>query len=244
MLYLAHLTAVQAGCFFNSSLTVSITDLFLSKILSLISMSTFFMLFLMMVIRWSPSTNSNSVGFLEEYPLSPYNFPFRLLTKFLFLRGSLSSTFAWVTAKFSNSPLSLMNRWVWIQKITHGGFSHLCDALNPHCRFLGQNEKFRINFGLMSDKKPSSVSTPPTGKGVLFSLFGFKLICSSQRVLHFGNQNRYFTACISSFKLRRHPQTEKLSGYYRLVESYRLKKEDIRCANLQRSPCHGHPQKA
>jgi transposase len=40
-------------------------------------------------------------------------------------------------------------------------------------------------------------------------------------VLFFEDCGRYFTPVYFKFSLRKHPQTKKLSGYYRLVESYR-----------------------
>ena len=56
------------------------------------------------------------------------------------------------------------------------------DKFNPPCRFWGPNEKFLFNFG------PKAIFCVylPTGKWIFRSLFGFKSICSTQRVLHFG----------------------------------------------------------
>ena len=55
---------------FNSSLTVSITERLRSSILSFSSTRVFFMLFLMPVTRWMPSTKRISVSCLDMYPLS------------------------------------------------------------------------------------------------------------------------------------------------------------------------------
>ena len=60
--------------FLRSSLTVSMTDLLRSSILSLSSISTFFMFFLMEVIRWTPSTNRSSVSFCPMYPFISVEF--------------------------------------------------------------------------------------------------------------------------------------------------------------------------
>ena len=54
----------------SSSFTISITDLLRSIILSLSSISTFFILFLMEVIRCIPSMKRSSVSFCPMYPLS------------------------------------------------------------------------------------------------------------------------------------------------------------------------------
>src|SRR5690606_41868307 len=85
--------------FFNSSLMVSMTDLFLSMILSFISIRQFFILLRILVSSF------------ERYPLSPYSFPFILSRNRSFLSGSPSSTLPWVMTKFKISPLSLTTRW-------------------------------------------------------------------------------------------------------------------------------------
>ena len=93
--------------FFNSSFTVSITDLFLSNILSCNSISVFFILFLIPVIKWMPSINNSSTKFLSIYPLSAYNLWRIFSTNFLSFKGCLSSTFPGVITKLRISPLSL-----------------------------------------------------------------------------------------------------------------------------------------
>src|SRR5690606_413376 len=97
--------------FFNSSLMVSMTDLFLSMILSFISIRQFFILLRILVTRCKPFTKRILVSSFERYPLSPYSFPFILSRNRSFLSGSLSSTLPWVMTKFKISPLSLTTRW-------------------------------------------------------------------------------------------------------------------------------------
>lgn len=94
--------------FFSSSLMVSITERLRSNILSFISISTFFILLRICVIRCNPSTKRTSVIFWEIYPLSAYNFPLIFSINFLSFSGSLSSTFPGVITKLSISPLSFI----------------------------------------------------------------------------------------------------------------------------------------
>jgi len=54
---------------------VSMTDLFLSTILSFNSNRQFFMLVRIFVIRCMPSTNKTLVSSVERYPLSAYSLP-------------------------------------------------------------------------------------------------------------------------------------------------------------------------
>ena len=72
--------------FFNSSLTVSITALFLIRILSFIFINTFFMLFLILVINWMPSTNRVSNKDWPIYPLSAHNFPYNVVQEWTLLQ--------------------------------------------------------------------------------------------------------------------------------------------------------------
>lgn len=50
---------------------------------------------------------------------------------------------------------------------------------------------------------------------------GAVLVCSTQGVFHFGDQRLTFRAMYFKCSIRRNPETEAISGYYRLVESYR-----------------------
>ena len=74
--------------FFNSSLTVSITALFLIRILSFIFINTFFMLFLILVTNWIPFRNKVSNKVLPIYPLSAHSFPFILFRNEPCFKGS------------------------------------------------------------------------------------------------------------------------------------------------------------
>jgi transposase len=47
------------------------------------------------------------------------------------------------------------------------------------------------------------------------------LVCSTQGVFHFGEQRLTFQAMYFKCSIRRNPETGAISGYYRLVESYR-----------------------
>lgn len=92
--------------FLSWSFMVSIMGRFLSNILSLRIISTFFILLRMPVIRCIPSSKSIAARFFEIYPLSEYKLPnirLRILPSF---NGCLSSTFPWVITKSSTSPLS------------------------------------------------------------------------------------------------------------------------------------------
>lgn len=93
--------------FFSSSLMVSMTDLFLSNILSYKGISLFFMLLLSPVTRLMPSLYNLSKSPWDTYPLSANNFPTRLSLSLLNTLSSLSSTFALVNMKLTNSPRSL-----------------------------------------------------------------------------------------------------------------------------------------
>ena len=95
--------------FFNSSLTVSIRALFLSKILSAILISEFFILFLTLVTSCMPLRKGSQT--------EPDQYIFCLRIVFLWCspetylaNGSRSSTFPGVNMKLRISPLSLIIR--------------------------------------------------------------------------------------------------------------------------------------
>lgn len=90
--------------FLSSSLIVSMTDLFLSNILSLSGISLFFIFDLIPVTKCIPSLNNASKSVFEIYPLSPYDFPNMYLLNTLNTSGLRSSTLALVRQKFNNSP--------------------------------------------------------------------------------------------------------------------------------------------
>ena len=96
--------------FFSSSLTVSINALFLSRILSAILISEFFILFLTLVTSCIPSRNRFSNSTCPIYPLSAHNFPLIFLRNLPCFNGSRSSTFPGVNMKLRISPLSLIIR--------------------------------------------------------------------------------------------------------------------------------------
>ena len=79
--------------FFNSSLTVSISALFLSRILSAMLISEFLILFFTLVTSCMPFRKRFSNKACPIYPLSAHNFPFMLSKNFPCFRGSRSSTF-------------------------------------------------------------------------------------------------------------------------------------------------------
>ena len=94
--------------FFNSSLTVSTSTLFLSSILSYRSISEFFMFFFIFVTRCMSSTKRFSKSSRLMYPLSANIFPKSLWVKSLFFNGSRSSAFLGVRAHCIISPRSLI----------------------------------------------------------------------------------------------------------------------------------------
>lgn len=96
--------------FFNSSLTVSIKALFLSRILSAMLISEFFILFFTLVTSCMPLRKRFSNKACPIYPLSAHSFPFIFSKNFPCFRGSRSSTLPGVNMKFSISPLSLIIR--------------------------------------------------------------------------------------------------------------------------------------
>lgn len=96
--------------FFNSSLTVSIKALFLSRILSAILIREFFMLFLILVTSCMHLRKRVSNRACPIYPLSAHNFPFMFSRNRPCFNGSRSSTFPGVSMKFRISPLSLIIR--------------------------------------------------------------------------------------------------------------------------------------
>jgi len=90
--------------FLSSSLTVSMTDLFLSISLSFRSMSEFFMFFLILVTRCRSSTKSISKRSWLIYPLSAKSFPKSFAVKRLSFSGARSSTFPGVSCHLDNLP--------------------------------------------------------------------------------------------------------------------------------------------
>ena len=70
--------------FFNSSFTVSINDLFLSRILSRRCINEFFIFLRMRVIKCMSSTNNSSKRLCETYPLSATSFPKIFSVNFFF----------------------------------------------------------------------------------------------------------------------------------------------------------------
>ena len=96
--------------FFNSSLTVSIKALFLSKILSAILISEFFILFLTLVTSCMPFRKRFSNRACPIYPLSAHSFPLMFSRNLPCFNGSRSSTFPGVNMKLRISPLSLIIR--------------------------------------------------------------------------------------------------------------------------------------
>ena len=83
--------------FLSSSLTVSMSALFLSSILSYRFISEFFMFFLSLVTRCMSSTKSVSKSSWLMYPLSAKSFPNSLCVNSLSFKGSRSSTFPGVS---------------------------------------------------------------------------------------------------------------------------------------------------
>ena len=94
--------------FLSSSLTVSTSALFLSRILSCRFMREFFMFFLSLVTRCMSSTKRVSNSSRLMYPLSAKSFPKSLCVKSLSFKGSRSSTFPGVSVHCMISPRSLM----------------------------------------------------------------------------------------------------------------------------------------
>ena len=96
--------------FFSSSFTVSINALFLSRILSAILISEFFMLFLTLVTSCMPSRNRFSNRACPIYTLSAHNFPLMFSRNLPCFDGSRFSTFPEVNMKLRISPLLLIIR--------------------------------------------------------------------------------------------------------------------------------------
>ena len=93
--------------FLSSSFTVSITERFLSRILSCRFIREFFMFFLIFVTRCMSSTKSFSKRFwLMYYPLSAKSFSVNSLS----FNGALLSTFPGVSCHCMISPISLIMR--------------------------------------------------------------------------------------------------------------------------------------
>ena len=109
--------------FFSSSLTVSIKALFLSRILSAMLISEFFILFLTLVTSCMPLRKRFSNRAWPIYPLSAHNFPFMFSRNRPCFRGSRSSTFPGVSMKFRISPLSLITTRKCWSNGTRTGFS-------------------------------------------------------------------------------------------------------------------------
>ena len=96
--------------FFSSSLTVSIRALFLSRILSAILISEFFILFLTLVTSCMPFRKRFSNRLWPIYPLSAHSFPLMFSKNLPCFKGSRSSSFPGVNMKLRISPLSLIIR--------------------------------------------------------------------------------------------------------------------------------------
>ena len=96
--------------FFSPSLTVSIKALFLSKILSAILISKFFILFLTLVTSCIPLRERFSNRACSMYPLSTHSFPLMFSKNLLCFNCSRSSTFPDVNKKSRISHLSLIIR--------------------------------------------------------------------------------------------------------------------------------------
>lgn len=94
--------------FLSSSLTVSTSALFLSRILSYRFMSEFFMFFLSLVTRCMSSMKRLSKSSWLMYPLSANIFPKSLCVKSLSFNGSRSSTFPGVSVHWIISPRSFI----------------------------------------------------------------------------------------------------------------------------------------
>jgi len=85
--------------FFNSSLTVSIKALFLSRILSAILISEFLILFLTLVTSFMPSRKRLSNETHPIYPLSAQSFPLMFSRNLPYFNGFRSFTFPRVNMK-------------------------------------------------------------------------------------------------------------------------------------------------
>ncbi len=96
--------------FFSSSSTVSIKALFQRRILSVILIREFFILFLTLVTNCMPLRKRFSNSACPIYSLSAHNFPFMFSRNRPCFNGSRSSTFPGVSMKFRISPLSLIVR--------------------------------------------------------------------------------------------------------------------------------------
>ena len=97
--------------FFSSSLTVSINDLFLSRILSAMLISEFFILLLTLVTSCMPLRKRFSNRAWPIYPLSAHGFPLMFSRNLSCFNGSRSSTYPGVNIKLRISPLSLIIRY-------------------------------------------------------------------------------------------------------------------------------------
>ena len=96
--------------FFSSSLTVSMTERFLSIILSCRLISEFFMFFLIFVIRCMSSTKSRLKRSWLTYPLSAKSFPNGLSANRLSFSDLRSSSLSAMSVHCMISVLSLMTR--------------------------------------------------------------------------------------------------------------------------------------
>lgn len=94
--------------FLSSSLTVSMSALFRSRILSCRFMSEFFMFFLSFVTRCMSSMKILSKSSWLMYPLSAKILPKSLCVKSLSFNGSRSSTFPGVSVHCIISPRSFI----------------------------------------------------------------------------------------------------------------------------------------
>lgn len=109
--------------FFSSSFTVSISALFLSRILSAMLISEFLMLFLTLVTICMPLRKRFSNKACPIYPLSAHSFPFMFSTNRPCFKGSWSSTFSGVNIKFRISPPVIDNKVKFkAEEPTHGAF--------------------------------------------------------------------------------------------------------------------------
>lgn len=119
--------------FFSSSFTVSITALFLIRILSLMFINTFFMLFLILVISWIPSKNKFSNKVLPIYPLSAHSFPWCYSERALFERFPIIHISS-RKHKVEDFPFVVDNRGeVWIRRTIPWNICHVLPALQMSC---------------------------------------------------------------------------------------------------------------
>jgi hypothetical protein len=96
--------------FFRKSFTDSITARFRNSILSIISISLFFMFFRSLVINWIPCRYKRSNSTSEIYPLSSNSFPLSSRHKKPMTSKFRSSMLPAVRQKKHISPMSLIIR--------------------------------------------------------------------------------------------------------------------------------------